>query len=231
MKRFIDFLHSRNVEIADVSISDVNSYIQYRVIAKEVKPATIKKDLSAIKSFLKWADYDLHLHKIEYTYKDTSKEIHPETLNPDEVEKIIRDAKCSGKPRDYAVVILIAKTGILISELINFKTIDYNKDNAELYLQKKNSGRKIKLDHDTNLAIMMHLMFQKKSTEFLFHSNLNNGPYSARGIQKILEGLGTTQRKLRNSMADRLVHEGLEIEDIMDLTGLKTSGMLGRYTK
>jgi type 1 fimbriae regulatory protein FimB len=171
-----------------------------------------------------------------------------EYLTPDEVEKLLTACKASSRNpvRDYAILLLMYRHGLRVSELCQLKLSDINLELAEIYVHrlKGSDGGPHPLFNGETGAIRAWLaeraeMNVPADCETLFVSERRQ-PMSRFTINVMidkvatvagLEGLDIHPHSLRHSCGYSLVNKGTDIRVIQSYLGHRSISSTVRYTK
>ncbi len=130
LRYFLDFLHSRNLELTEVTataLSDFEVWLKDRSLAI----SSINRTNSAVKSFLIYCarEYDLKLPTGEISSHKVARKL-PKALTVDEITSLIESAKSLSEAtslRDVALLELLYSTGGRVSEIIGININDLAK--------------------------------------------------------------------------------------------------------
>lgn len=184
IKQFMNFLHDN--EISRPTRQDV---INYREQLKEThKPATVQSYITAVKLFFQWCEQ-------EKLYEDISKHIKgakieqghkKDYMSAKQVSKVLKgiDTEKITGLRDYAILALLATTGLRTCEVqrANIEDMRTRGEETVLYIQGKGRDEKtdfVKLAEPVEDAIRAYLTRRGsvKGSEPLFasHAHRNDG--------------------------------------------------------
>lgn len=166
-------------------------------------------------------------------------EIGGEALTEDEAEKILDYAK----QRDlgaYAMLRLLAVTGMRAGEIGLLDRGNYNPPILKIYLEKEEDFRVSKLDEETIEAINKYLKSRKDDNEalFLFPSRRIriDGAGVGRVFRKVAEACniyrkGLGPHSIRRGWATWLAKRGMDIYSLQKVGNWKSISMPARYVR
>jgi len=189
-------LSIKNVDIAfirDVSRSDIYDYLLFlsRDMNNSVKSRARK--LSAIKSFFKYLDNDMHLLTVNVA-KDMNLPKIPKKLpiylELDEAKKLLETPEGDNKERDYFILTILLNCGLRVSELKNLSVNDIKGDAIRIR-GKGNKERQLYLNEATKNALSDYMAVRKPKvpTETQLLLSRLGEKISIGGIQYIVKNL------------------------------------------
>ncbi len=213
---------------------DVLGYKEY--LSKRVRSASIQKTIVVLRGFFVYLDSEgiyknimngVRGVKIEKTFKRNA-------LTIEEVKTLILKAKELATNieslRNYAIVVLLATTGLRTIEVERANIKDLLDVNGEykLYIQGKGYDDKdqyVKLSHEVYTIIMGYLSKRNSDSDALFinhdkhyYGNRITTRTIRRVVKELLRRIGIddsryTTHSLRHSMATNLILEGRSLEE------------------
>lgn len=209
---------------------DVRGYRSYLMGIRNLKPASIKRKLEAIRKFLDWAV------KQEIITKNPAKEVEappavtlpPKSLSEKEFLRLRRSFYKEGNERDIAIFEVLANTGIRVSELCSLKLSDVQiserKGKLIVRYGKGQKYRKVPLNSDARKALNEYLKSRAdENNERLFLSE--RGPLTPSGVFRIIKryardaGVEVSPHQLRHTFARRLLQSGADIVTVQQILG------------
>lgn len=132
--KYLDYFDKQNLSIANIDISDMRSYIIHLNEKLQLSQITIKRQISTVKSFMKWL---IRFNHLESTPSDLIKikrvPRHLPFITSEEDMAILLDQpdpKLESEiwlwKRDKAMFEILYSSGLRVSELINLKLHDVN---------------------------------------------------------------------------------------------------------
>ncbi len=216
---------------------NVKDYLQYLKTIKSINAKTINARLSALHSFNEFLieteiQTDIVIHK-NLKIKVQNQYTSPAQFDTKEINKFIQSILEEGNPRNYALVILLAYTGLRISEALNIRiTADLFLESKELIIKegKSNKQRTVLLNDKVINAIKNYLKYREtlkyNSSMYLFVSNkgeklnritVNNifSKYSKKtGIDKII-----SPHDLRHFFCSYALESGFDVHEVAYIAG------------
>ncbi len=109
-------------DIARVDAIDVQEY-QAWLRSRNQKPSTINRKLGGLRKFFLFANQQGWISSNPASKVEWEREVRllPKALSTEQVRKILRAARKSGNLRDWALMEVLACTGLRVSELINLR--------------------------------------------------------------------------------------------------------------
>lgn len=240
------FFQTNGEELAaqNLTPTDIREYRQYLLSVKKAKPATINRQLSAIRAFANWGKV---IGVISYSPAENIKSIAqqsqaPKWLDKKEQAALIREAEkriltAKTEPakrqaiRDHAILIVLLNAGLRVSELVGLELSDVSimERKGEIRVRAvKGKGmkeRNVPLNDTARKAIKAWLTVRPDcNNKILFLTQ--RGPTSTRAVQSILENIGAsakvdhlTPHIARHTFAKNLVNSGVSLEKVAMLLG------------
>jgi integrase/recombinase XerD len=222
-------------DIKDIKEDIVTGYIDF--LESEGKAtATISRNLSAIKNFLKYSlkrGFIKSNPAIGIKAPKVSKST-PGALTEEEIDLLMKqpDFKNFKGYRDKAMLELLYATGIKVSELISLKNEDIDLDKGEIKCVSSNGCRFIPLGEVAKKALRTYI---KKGEDELsishenesFFVNLKGEQMTRQGFWKIIKTYKAkanikkdiTPYTIRHSFATHLFQNGADLKSIQKLLG------------
>jgi integrase/recombinase XerD len=170
----------------------------------------------------------------------------PDILTDEELSRLMSllDSEGARCIRDKAIICMLSKTGIRVSELIsiNVGDIDFSNETAKLGDHRK--SRRIPISGKCLSTIQEYLKMSrpyllKESSEKALFINTKGNRLSRQGVWKILKkysklacpGKELTPYTLRHTLAACMLRDGSDIEDVQRLLGNRTRSTVVRYNR
>ncbi|KXG77267.1 Tyrosine recombinase XerC [Fervidicola ferrireducens] len=221
---------------------DVRGYRSYLMGIRNLKPASIKRKLEAIRKFLDWAV------KQEIITKNPAKEVEappavtlpPKSLSEKEFLRLRRSFYKEGNERDIAIFEVLANTGIRVSELCSLKLSDIQiserKGKLIVRYGKGQKYREVPLNSDARKALNEYLKSRAdENNERLFLGE--RGPLTPSGVFRIIKryardaGVEVSPHQLRHTFARRLLQSGADIVTVQQILGHANLNTTAVYLK
>ena len=135
--------------IRSVTADEIYEFIDYLRADRDIKPRSIQRKLSAIKSLFKYATVtgvtkNNPARDIDHS---ASKKTLPKYLTLTESEDLLNtinsEKDSSTKKRDYAIILTFLNTGMRLSELVSINLEDFDRDMTSLIVTGKRSKQRI----------------------------------------------------------------------------------------
>jgi len=164
LRRFEEWLVARGLSLMDVHRNEIRAYIQHLREERGNKLQTIKIRLAAISSFYEYLVYEelydynpVSAVRKRYIrqYKVEDRPAERKIITVGEMAMLVNSI---AEPRDKALVLLLAKTGIRRSELarIDVDDVDWRNWSIKLKPTAKRSNRVVYFDDETYFTLMAH---------------------------------------------------------------------------
>jgi len=181
------------------------------VVEEPLSPATIYKNIKMIKSFFKWCVKKEYLEKSPAEEVSNRRPTRPlgqgKAATDKEVSKLLEAARF--KPRDFAIVQLLAQSGCRAGEAASLKIRDLDLENNEAYVDGKGDIRRvIYFDPGTTEILRAWLAVRPRANhDFVFTSvRDNHAPLSPWAVSNIIRRLCRTAGLNRELGAHSLRH-------------------------
>lgn len=239
---FISYLKNNGRSYLEaVTRDDLSSFIEHEQ-NRSLKPNTVSTRLRALYAFLGY------LVEREIVHPDvTRKKMYikvpdalPRAIDPEDVRHLLSVIK---KTRDWAMILILLRTGMRIGELLDTRVSDINlrENRIEVYEARKNRvGRVVYLSDDARCALKVWLKKRDLQKENLFYGpgRSKTLSYEAarmmfhRYIDKVgLIHKGYTLHCLRHTFASELLNAGMRLECVQQLLGHSSIEMTRRYAR
>lgn len=234
LQQFADYLAAREADLTDFIRQDVQEYINY-LAAHKKSPATMNKVFQAITTFAKFAGRPQAVEKVRIIKPASPLQSAPESIEKNELLKLIRKFEKDGNARNMAILMVLASTGIRVSELVGLDMSDVEMSERKGLLRirsgKGSKARNIPLNSEARHAIGHYLSTRNdKSNPALFLSN-RQVRISARMVQTMFEAHGIHVHQFRHTFITRLMRDNTDIATIQAMTGHASADMLLRYAR
>ncbi len=225
-----------------ITPTDLRDYKQYLSEVLLLKPKTINRKLSSLKSFLNWAVAEEFIcdHHIPHIPKPIREEkIGPQWLEPLEQHALIRKVEQGKNQRDLTIIQLLLNTGLRVSELCNLMWSDIKitsrKGRLIVRSGKGSQRREIPLNKDARKALKdLDYSHNKGKKEAVFMGQ--RGPMTPRGVESMFRKYvahteldEVTPHKLRHTFCKNLIDAGVSLEKVAMLAGHENLETTRRY--
>ena len=168
--------------IITITRDQILRYKQYMQNTKNNNARTINRSLSAIKSyneFLIVKGYQENLVILSMDYIKTQQSFSsPTNVSPKEVITFMDKIKINEPYRNYAIVYLIANTGLRVSEALNIKLINLNtlKNGEITIIGKGNKQRNIIISNPKVVKVINEYLTNHRN-QYKYAVEVLNSPY------------------------------------------------------
>lgn len=240
--RFEYFLLQSGIEhFHQLELHHVNTYIESLA---GYSPGVVGATVGTLGKLFDYALAEGY-HSVSYAnalpcIRRTKKYRLPTVFSPDDVERILAQVDRSnplGK-RDYAILLLVAKLGLRISDVrqLRFENIDWKNKRISILQQKTGQPLELPLLEDVGWAIIDYLQHGRPETDCPCIFVRHNAPFDAmRGsMQRLVSrlvakaGIHVSADKpigmhsFRHSIATSMLKNGAELTDIAQTLGHTT---------
>lgn len=149
IQNYISWYHeSFGLELTKLYRENILDYISYLLNIKKLNAKSVNSKLAALSKFNEFLiengiNSDLVIYKKDY-FKIQTPFINPATVNKKDVESFRQSILETGNRRNYALVTLLAYSGLRISEAINLKLDDISLTSREVLI-REGKGKKQRL--------------------------------------------------------------------------------------
>lgn len=256
LRIFAQFLFRKGIDIQNVDVHILKDFLQYLLYKRGVKHKTLGNYFSALSAFYDYLAFEglvntnivlpfrkRYLKRYKNEFDDPERKL----LTVEEMSKLVNSIL---DPRDKAIAVLLAKTGIRRSELLRLDIDDINWEEYSITLKPtpKRSNRTVFFDDECAVTLRRWLRIRKKlnpKTKALFvsYQSLNrldrNSLYTA--ITKHAKRLGYHEPEsprledhfgphcFRHWFTTWLLRNGMSREYVKELRGDKRSEAIDIY--
>lgn len=211
-----------NKDFTRISNEDVDDYIEYLLIGRKLSQSYYNQFISA---FIKFNEIFYPSKKFKpYLFQRPANETRlPDVLSEKEIISIL---KAINNKKHKAIIAFIYSHGLRISECINFKLIDFDKDRGIIHIRQAKGKKDREVPFNENCRQILANYFEEyKPTGYLFTGE--NDMYSAtsiraifnRAVEKCRINKNVHVHSLRHSFATHLHEQGIDINDIQKILG------------
>lgn len=241
-----EFLGNNFTNILNIDMNIVNNYMKY-LYDRKITKSSISRKLSSIRglyNYLVREDIikENHFNKIQ----NPKRELYlPKFLKDEELDKIFSVCNSNNptEERDTLIIELLYATGVRVSELVDIKIKDINREEKLIkVLGKGNKERMVIYNNHTKKALDTYLKdgynyFNKKSSEYLI-LNKNGNKLSERYIREIINkkvsqaslDIKISPHTLRHTFATDILENGADLMTVKELLGHESLNTTSIYT-
>lgn len=255
LKIFLLAVHSSNTrDIESINAETINCFSAAMSSASGICMNVRRARCHQVGTYLRWL-YDHKYTDLDYSlqlpnFKRTAPQI-PQVWSSEEIDKIlaaIDTANPVGR-RNYAIFLLLARTGLRISDVIGlkFSNVDWKGNRILLSQQKTGNALSLPLSKELGMAIVSYLQDGRpqSSSDFIFLSH--NAPFQPLGehnnfnpeFHKYLRRAGITiptkrhtgVHTFRHSFATNILKQGTSVQDISQILGHSNINVTETYLR
>ncbi|MEM3359594.1 MAG: tyrosine-type recombinase/integrase [Candidatus Bathyarchaeia archaeon] len=193
LRIFAKFLEKHGLNISDVNVNVLRDFLQHVVYERKAKHKTVENYFSALSAFYDYLTFEgyvasnivlpfrkRYLKRYKAGYDDPERRL----LSVEEMSRLVNSIL---DPRDKAIAILLAKTGIRRGELLRLDVEDINWAEYSITLKPtpKRSNRTVFFDEECAAALRRWLRVREKlnpPTKALFISYQSLGRLDRNGL-------------------------------------------------
>lgn len=255
LKIFLLAAHASNTGAPkDINMKTINCFSDAMRCADEICMNVRQMRCRQVGIYLHWLylrnvirqDFSLLLPN----FKRTPAKI-PQIWTEEEIEKILSaiDTENPVGKRNYAMFLLMARTGLRISDVVSlkFSNIDWKRNSISVSQQKTGNILGLPLSKELGMAIISYLKDGRpqSSSDFIFIRH--NAPYEALGyhnnfnveLRKYMRRAGVTiptgkrtgVHTLRHSFATNMLKEETPLQDISQILGHSSINVTETYLR
>ena len=241
-----EFLGNNFTNILNIDMNIVNNYMKY-LYERKITKSSISRKLSSIRGLYNYLVRE-EIIKENYFNKiqNPKRELYlPKFLKDEELDKIFSVCNFNNptEERDTLIIELLYATGVRVSELVNIKIKDINREEKLIkVLGKGNKERMVIYNNHTKKALDTYLKdgynyYNKKSSEYLI-LNKNGNKLSERYIREIINkkvsqaslDIKISPHTLRHTFATDILENGADLMTVKELLGHESLNTTSIYT-
>ena len=255
LRIFLLAIRSSNTQnIKSINAETINCFSAAMSNASEICMNVRRARCRQVGAYLRWL-YDHKYTDLDYSlqlpnFKRTAPQI-PQVWSSKEIDKIlavIDTANPVGR-RNYAIFLLLARTGLRISDVLGlkFSNINWKENCISLSQQKTGNALSLPLSKELGMAIISYLQDGRpqSSSDFIFLSH--NAPFQPLGehnnfnseFHKYLRRAGITiptkrhtgVHTIRHSFATNMLRKGTPVQDVSQILGHSNISVTETYLR
>lgn len=241
LDKYFEYVSNHHLDYLNISKDDILDYLKY-LDSESLSNKSISNILSALRSFY---DYLLDSkivssNPFRLIRNPKIEKKLPNFLSHEELYKLIESIKCDSELdyRNKLIIEMLYSTGVRVSELVNIKISDIEKENHLIRVFGK--GRKERIVYygkNAEIAMDNYLAIRSFSSEYLIINNMGN-QITPRGIEKIIEKISNmacitnhvSPHTFRHTFATHLLNNGADIKSVQELLGHSSLNTTEVYT-
>ena len=217
----------------DITLGDLKRYKMYLSTKKKYSKNSLYLAVKAIGAYFKFKG----LSTAQGLSAPRRPKQMPKYLSEEEVKRLLEASK--ENPRDYAIISLLAYSGMRVSELCNLKLEDVDFDERIVYVRsgKGDKDRIVVVSQEVINAIENYLYTREDDMEFLFSSRKSERISRVqvfRIVRKYAQKAGikkdVTPHVLRHTLATTMLRRGVDIRFIQQFLGHSSVATTQIYT-
>jgi site-specific recombinase XerD len=224
---------------------DIAEYRSYQ-LTRGKKPATVNRRLVALQRFYKWAQKhgqatNNPFETLEGFRIKQQQGIAPKWLDEHQQMALLRAVRRGKNVRDLAMIEMMIKTGLRVSELVDLKLgdVELAERTGKVIVREGKGGkfREVPLSKEVRVALEIYL--QKREEDGSHRLFLGQrGPVNVPGVQYLVAKYAyqarlqdVTPHTLRHTFGKNLVDAGVSLEQVAALLGHESLDTVMIYTK
>ena len=231
LKEFFAWCHKIHKKLpSKLTSSSINIYLGY-LFKKNIKSSSVNRKLSTLKAFY------IFLYKQKLILKIPTEDIEtpkiqkklPSTLSENEVEKLLKAPKDNNiiEIRDKAMLEMLYATGMRISELVNLKEVNVDKNRQVVKVLGKGSKERLIPFGDEALDSLQKYLHKRNSRNIYIFLNNRDNKLSRVGfwqrvkiyLKRVHLKSDITPHTLRHAFATHLLNRGADLRSVQLLLG------------
>lgn len=150
-----------------------------KTLMEQFKPKTVNNRITALMRYCQYKHIDVKLKMV----KEQQKTHIDNVISKKQYDKLIRCLKADGKERDVMTVMLLAKTGMRISEALRIKKKDIMNGSVTMFTK----GHMRTIYFPKSLVQEIKTSLEPLDMEDLVLQNKYGKPYTKRGVDSVLK--------------------------------------------
>ncbi len=238
---FLSYLQKRTrTSLETITREDLSSLIEHEQ-DRGMQPNTVSTRLRHLYAFLRYlVDLEVvHPDLLKRKMRVKVPDVLPRAIDPEEIKQILA---VIGKVRDWAMILVLLRTGMRIGELLATRMSEVNLSEKRITImeaQKTRVGRVAYLSEDACRALKVWMKMRDPEKEYLFYGQGRQRlGYTTSRVMfvKYLEKAGLAHKGyslhcLRHTCATELLNAGMRLECLQQLLGHSSIEMTRRYAR
>jgi site-specific recombinase XerD len=238
---FLSYLKDQGrTYLETITRDDLSGFIEHEQ-DRGMQPKTVSTRLRLLYALVNYlVDREvMHPDLLKRKLRVKVPEALPRAMDPDDVRQLLAVIK---KSRDWALILVLLRTGMRIGELLNTRVSEVNLREKRIIIieaQKTRVGRVAYLGEDACKALRVWLKRRDPEKEYLFYGQGRERlSYTAARVRfaKYLEAAGLAHKGyslhcLRHTCATELLNAGMRLECLQQLLGHSSIEMTRRYAR
>ncbi len=238
---FLSYLKQRGrTYLETITRDDLSGFIEHEQ-DRGMQPNTVSTRVRLLYAFLRYlVDREVvHADLLKRKMRIKVPEALPRAMDPEEVRQLLA---VMNKPRDWALILVLLRTGMRIGELLDTRMSEVNLREKQITImeaQKSRAGRVVYLSEDACRALKVWLKRRDPEKEYLFYGQgrhrLGYTAVRVRFARYLAEAelahKGYSLHCLRHTCATDLLNAGMRLECLQQLLGHSSIEMTRRYAR
>lgn len=249
LRKFFNYLHSNEINIADIDHQAVVGFLKTIITMSDDAVEHHRRTLSLFLHFLYQNKYLAEDLSLTMPAKRCLKKAPlPSVWDRSDVDKLLNaiDRGNSIGKRDYAILLLITKLGLRVSDVKTLCLVDIDWDNSRIsFVQSKTQKRTdLPLPDDVGWAIIDYLQNGRPKTDIQNIFLTGRTPIMAFSSTSSMSGIIIRYARLakvdlskhkhgmhslRHTLATRLIEENVPLSTIAEILGHSSTATAKRY--
>jgi integrase/recombinase XerD len=238
---FLSYLKERGrTYLETITRDDLSGFIEYEQ-DRGMQPKTVSTRLRLLYAFVSYlVDREVvHPDLLKRKLRVKVPEALPRAMDPEDVRQLLAVIK---KSRDWAMILVLLRTGMRIGELLATRMSEVNLREKRIIImeaQKTRVGRVVYLSEDASRALKVWLKRRDPEKEYLFYGQGRQRLSYTAARMKFTKYLGKaglghkgySLHCLRHTCATELLNAGMRLECLQQLLGHSSIEMTRRYAR
>ncbi len=237
VKEYVHFVRDMLLHIGkrteEITLGDLNRYKMYLSTRRHYSKNSLYLAVKAIRAYFKYRDLDT---ASKLTAPKRPRQM-PKYLTEEEAKRLIEASR--ENPRDYAIISLLAYSGLRVSELCNLRFEDVDFDERIIYVRsgKGDKDRIVVVSSHVIEALQDYLLTRDDDMVYLFSSRKSDRISRTqvfRIVKRYAKKAGikkeVTPHVLRHTLATTMLRRGVDIRFIQQFLGHSSVATTQIYT-
>jgi site-specific recombinase XerD len=222
---------------------ELRDYRAYLKGVRQVKPATVNRKLAALARWVAWGQESGRLlgPPMEKLPWEKLPVLAPKALEAAELNRLLRETRRRGSARDFAIVQLLAQTGLRVGELaaLALGDVKLGERSGQVTVRrgKGDRYREVPLNADARQALKEYLVERPETGKTALWVSQRGGALTSNAIWRVVTRyaqfarVAVSPHGLRHTFCTRLLREqGADLVAVATLAGHSVA-TTARYTR
>ena len=246
LEEFFAYLDREGLSYLKLEYSDIRLYLMYLKDERKLKASSIDRHLSSLRGYYQYLEKENKVKSNVFSFIRGPKKdkILPHYFEYNEIEELfsINDMNNPLGVRNQLILELLYGTGVRVSELVNIKINDINKEQRKIKIFGKGSKERYVLYGDYASDVLDKYLKDiypslRKQGDYLI-LNSHGGKITTTGVAYLLDEMikktsihkNISPHMLRHTFATHLLNEGCDILSVQELLGHESLSSTQVYT-